>query len=133
MEPTETVEKSSAQPLKVILLVDDGDGTRVTTKWFLANFGYSVYSARSAEEALVLFDPKIHDLVLTDNTMPGMSGAEMAHIIKMRSPQTPVLMYTGMPPEDQSCMDLVIKKPVHMLVLKEAVDKFFAAKEHQHP
>jgi CheY-like chemotaxis protein len=70
-----------------------------------------------------MFDPKLHDLVLTDNSMPGMSGAEMAHVIKLRSPSTPVLMYTGRPPEDQSCLDLVIQRPTHLLKLKEAVDR----------
>jgi CheY-like chemotaxis protein len=114
----------SAQPsLKTILLVDDADDCRVTTKWFLTNFGYAVDSARNAEEALVLFDPGIHDVVITDNSMPGMTGAEMAHIIKLRSPSTPVLMYTGSIPEDRSCLDLVIERPSHLLALKEGVEK----------
>ena len=122
-ERENSVARSSSIPLKTVLLVDDGDDSRVTTKWFLSNFGYAVDSVRSAEEALALFDPKIHDVVVTDNSMPGMSGAEMAHVIKLRSPGTPVLMYTGMPPQDQSCLDLVIQRPTHMLALKEAVDK----------
>ena len=76
-------------PVKTVLLVDDADEIRVTTKWFLAHFGYLVDSARNAEEALALFDPAIHDLVVTDNGMPGMTGAEMALVIKMRSPSLP--------------------------------------------
>ncbi len=111
---------------KTVLLVDDGDEIRITTKWFLANFGYAVDSVRSVEEALALFDPRIHDVVITDNRMPGMTGAEMAHIIKLRSPKTPVLMYTGLPPDDKSCLDVVIQRPTHLLVLKEAVDKVLA-------
>ena len=97
-------------------------------KWFLSNFGFVVESARNAEEALALFDPKTHDVIVTDNSMSGMTGAEMAHIIKLRSPSTPVLMYTGRPPEDISCLDLVIQKPAHMLALKEGVDRLFAQK-----
>lgn len=112
--------------MKTILLVDDGYEIRITAKWFLSNFGYAVVPVASAEEALALFDPKIHDLVVTDNSMPGMNGAEMAHIIKLRSPSTPVLMYTGHTPEDQTCVDLVIQKPTHMLALKESVDKLLA-------
>ncbi len=108
--------------------MDDGDETRITTKWFLANFGYAIDAVRSAEEALALFDSKLHDLVLTDNRMPGMSGAEMAHIIKLRSPHTPVLMYTGMPPEDQSCIDAVVAKPTHLLVLKEALENLISTR-----
>jgi len=121
-------ENSTSSSPKTILLVDDGDDLRITTKWFLSNFGFVVESARSAEEALALFDPKTHDMIVTDNSMPGMTGAEMAHIIKLRSPSTPVLMYTGRPPEDRSCLDLVIQKPAHMLALKEGVDRLLAQK-----
>ena len=111
---------------KTVLLVDDRDDSRLTTKWFLTYFGYVVDSARNAEEALGVFDPKIHDAVLTDNSMPGMTGAEMAHIIKLRSPSTPVIMHTGMLPEDRSCLDFVVQKPVHLLEIKEALDKLLA-------
>jgi len=120
------VENPSSPSLKTILLVDDGDATRLTTKWFLTGFGYSVETARNAEEALAQFNPKVHDLIVTDNAMPGMTGAEMAHVIKLRSSATPVLMYTGRPPEDQSCLDMVIQRPVHLLVLTEAVDRLLA-------
>lgn len=127
-EPKDIVESTPLRPMKTILLVDDEDESRITTKWFLANFGFVVDSAPSAEEALALFDPKIHDVVVTDNAMPKMNGAEMAHIIKLRSPATPVLMYTGAVPDDQSCVDLVIQKPAHMLALKEGVDKLLAGR-----
>ena len=98
----------------------------MTTKWFLSNLGYAVDSARGAEEALALFDPKVHDLVVTDNSMPGMTGKEMAHVIKLRSPSTRVLMYTGQVPDDRSCLDAVVQRPTHLLALKEAVDRLLA-------
>lgn len=114
--------------MKTILLVDDKDESRIATKWFLTNFGYLVDSAPGAEVALALFNPKTHDVVITDNSMPGMSGAEMAHVIKLRSPSTPVLMYTGLAPDDQSSVDLVIQRPAHMLALKEGVDELLAGR-----
>jgi CheY-like chemotaxis protein len=117
------VERSSSLHLKTILLVDDVDDTRTAMRWFLNNFGYAVDSARSAEEALALFVPSVHDLVVTDNSMPGMTGVELAHIIKLRSPSTPVLMYTGRPPADQSRLNTVIQRPAHLLVLRDAVEK----------
>ena len=120
--------RSLPAPVKTILLVDDGDDIRVTTKWFLTSFGYAVGAARTAEEALALFNPTIHDLVVTDNVMPGMTGAEMAHVIKLRSPSTPVLMYSGNPPDDRACLDLVIQRPTHLLTLREAVEKLLAEK-----
>ena len=77
-------------------------------KWFLTNSGYVVDCVRNAEEAIAVFHPVIHDLVVTENAMPGMTGAEMARIIKLRSPATPVVMYAGKPPVDCSCVDLII-------------------------
>ncbi len=121
-------ENSTSSSSKTVLLVDGGDGFRVTTKWFLSNFGFAVETARSAEEALTLFDPKTHDVIVTDNCMSGMTGAELAHIVKLRSPSTPVLMYTERPPKDISCLDLVIQRPAHMLSLKEGVDCLLASK-----
>ena len=123
-----SVDNVASTSVKTILLVDDQDDCRVTTKWFLANFGYAVDSARGAEEALALFDPKVHDLIVTDNSMPGMTGAELAHIIKLRSPGTPVLMYTALPPEERSCLDAVVQRPTHLLALKEAVDRLLTDK-----
>lgn len=122
------MDRTFQAELKTILVVDDRDDCRITTKWFLANFGYAVDSARSAEEALSVFDAKVHDLIITDNSMPGMSGVEMAHIIKLRSPGTPIIMYTGALPEDQTCVDVMIKKPAHLLMLKESADKILGAR-----
>ena len=105
--PKQELPKATA-PLKTVLLVDDWDDGRIMTKLFLSNFGYAVDCARSGEEALLLFDPHIHDAVLTDNNMSGMTGAEMAHIIKIRSPNTPVVMYSGAPPDARACLGLGI-------------------------
>jgi DNA-binding response OmpR family regulator len=122
------VAKLLSLKLKTILLVDDRDDCRLTTKWFLGTFGFVVESARSAEEALAVFDPRIHDLVITNNSMPGMSGVEMAHVIKLRSAATPVLMCTRQVPEDTSCIDLVFERPVHLLRLKDAAEQLIAGR-----
>jgi CheY-like chemotaxis protein len=107
-------------------LVYERDDSRIALRWFLTHFGYVVDSVRNAEEAISVFDPAIHDLVVTDNAMPGMTGTEMAHVIKLRSPRTPVVMYTGKPPSDASCLDLVIEGSAHMLALKVGIDNILA-------
>ena len=122
------VENISNLQLRTILLVDDNVDTRLLTKMFLNNFGYEVDSADCAGDALARFNPGVHDLILTDNSMPGMTGGEMAHIIKLRSPGTPVVMCTGNPPEDCSSIDVVIKKPTYLLCIKDALDKLLAPK-----
>ncbi len=120
------MESAPPSPVTTVLLVDDRDDCRLTTKWFLGNFGYTVDSVRDVESALAVFDPRVHDIVVTDNSMPGMSGLELAHVIKLRSPATPILMYTGQPPEDRSCLDLVIQRPAHLLELKHGLEKLLA-------
>jgi DNA-binding response OmpR family regulator len=104
-----------------VLLVDDRHETRLLTKWFLSYFGYNVDTARSAEEALSIFNPRLHDIVVTDNVMPGITGAELARLIKRRSGATPVLMYTGRKPSDCSCVDFVIERPAHLLIVDRAI------------
>jgi DNA-binding response OmpR family regulator len=126
---THTKNASRPKP-KRILLVDDRDDCRITTKWFLNNFGYAVDSVPNAERALILFDPGVHHVVITDNRMPGMSGSEMAQTLKLRSPATPIIMYTGQPPEDISNLDVVLQRPTHLLALKEAVDKLVGEVAH---
>lgn len=126
IEPENVTTAPPSPRSKTILLVDDDDELRITTKWFLTSFGYVVESVRSAEAALALFNPKIHDLVITDNSMRGMTGVEMAHVVKLRSPSTPVLMHTGLPPDDRSCLDAVIQRPAHLLTLKEAAERLLA-------
>src|SRR5215469_7897188 len=124
-----TLQKySESQQLRTVLVVDDDDDTRLLTKVFLNNFGYEVDSTSSTGEALARFNPELHDLVLTDNSMEGMTGAEMAHIIKLRSPATPVVMCTGSPPHDPSSVDVVIQKPTYLLAVKDTIDKLLNLK-----
>lgn len=111
-----------------VLLVDDNVDTRLLTKIFLNHFGFEVDPVNSASEALKRFDPAVHDLVLTDNSMPGMTGAELAQLIKRRSRATPILMCSGHPPHDTSFIDIVISKPTHLLAIKDAIDKLLTEK-----
>jgi len=117
------VESHSDTLNRSILLVDDNADTRLLTKMFLNNFGYEVDSAESAGEALARFNPTQHVLVLTDNSMPGMTGGEMAQVIKQRSPVTPIVMCSGNPPQDTSSIDIVIRKPTYLLAIKDAIDR----------
>ena len=122
------MQENSENQLKTVLVVDDNIDTRLLTKMFLNNFGYEVDSADCAEAALEMFKPGFHCLVLTDNSMPNMSGGEMAQAIKLRSPATPILMCTGNPPNDRSALDIVLTKPTHLLAIKDAMDKLLVEK-----
>jgi CheY-like chemotaxis protein len=120
-------QKPDSPSAKTILLVCAADDSRIAAKWFLTVSGYVVDAVRSAQEAISVFDAAIHDMVVTDDPIPGMTGVEMAHIIKLRSPATPVVMYACKPPSDCSCLDLVVEKSAHIVVLKTGMDRIFAA------
>jgi CheY-like chemotaxis protein len=120
------VGRPAASAWRTILLVEDRDECRISTKWFLTNLGYTVDGVRSGPEALVLFHPGIHDAVIIGDATPGMTYTELAHIVKLRSPSTPVIVYAAQPVKDGSCIDLVLQSPTHLLVLKEAVESLLA-------
>jgi signal transduction histidine kinase/CheY-like chemotaxis protein len=80
------------------LVVDDQGLVRQTLGDMLGELGHRSTLAASAGEALSLFDPAVHGLVITDLEMPDMSGIDLAQAVKARSPRTPVLLLTGHDP-----------------------------------
>lgn len=82
---------------KRILIVDDELMlTQVTSKILQGN-GYQVTCSNHPVEALDCFrhEPMAFDLVLTDYSMPGMNGLELANEIKALRPDIPILMMSG--------------------------------------
>ena len=122
------METSAPPRLNTVFLVDEKDQRRIATKWFLSNLGCTVETARSSEEALRAFDPKLHDVVVIGDALNGLSGAELAHIIKLRSAGTPVIMLAPPLPQDQACVDLAFKGPPHLLELGRAVQELAGRK-----
>ena len=82
---------------ETILLVEDEDLVREPAARFLANHGYNVLSAASAEEALDLSRrrPGDIDLLLTDVVLPSMSGKDLAAEFVRSRPETRVVYMSG--------------------------------------
>jgi signal transduction histidine kinase len=80
-----------------ILFIDDEEDLATLGAEILTDLGYRVTSRTRAEEVLELFrlDPSQFDLVITDQTMPEMTGAELAKEILAIRPDIPILMCTG--------------------------------------
>jgi signal transduction histidine kinase/CheY-like chemotaxis protein len=78
------------------LLVDDEDLVRASTAHMLAELGYRVVEASSADEALSMMarEPAL-DLLVTDHLMPGITGADLAREVRGRRPSLPVLIVSG--------------------------------------
>jgi PAS domain S-box-containing protein len=78
------------------LLVDDEELVRKSTADMLADLGYDVIEANSAQQALRLLDQgAAPDLLITDYLMPGMSGSDLALEVRARKPGLPILIISG--------------------------------------
>ena len=80
-----------------ILFVDDEPALAELGKQVLEALGYQVQAQGDSREAWTRFaaDPESFDLVITDLTMPGMTGAELAEKILALRPSIPVILTTG--------------------------------------
>ena len=97
----DTLEVKEELPLpkgsEHILLVDDEDLVLDTTRRLLESFGYKVTISSSSVKALEFFqaNPNTFDLVITDMTMPQMTGLELTKKMFAIKQTIPVIMCTG--------------------------------------
>ncbi|MCK5341687.1 MAG: response regulator, partial [Desulfobulbaceae bacterium] len=80
-----------------ILFVDDEEALVHLAKETFRSLGYSVDISTSSTEALYLFKkhPEIYDLVITDQTMPGLTGMELSRELLLIRPEIPIILCTG--------------------------------------
>ena len=80
-----------------ILYIDDEIDLISPVKAMLAKLGYTVTADNSSINALEYFknNPDNIDLVITDQTMPGMTGKELITQIRAINPDIPVILCTG--------------------------------------
>jgi len=80
-----------------VLFVDDETMLVDMSRQILQRLGYQVTACTSSAEALRLFqnDPSAFDLIITDMTMPHMTGKELAAEILKINPELPIILCTG--------------------------------------
>ena len=92
-------ERTNSHPTgtECILLVDDERSVVVLEKQILERLGYHVTECMSSVEALNSFkaDPSAFDLVVSDMTMPHMTGDQLAAELMAVRPDIPVIICTG--------------------------------------
>ncbi len=98
--PMDEKDRSSEHALtgtERVLLVDDEKAIIKMEKSILDNLGYTTFSCTDSKKALELFRgvPDNFDLVITDMTMPDMSGDLLAVEIKKIRPDIPIIICTG--------------------------------------
>ncbi|BBM85736.1 hybrid sensor histidine kinase/response regulator [Candidatus Uabimicrobium amorphum] len=109
-----------------ILVVDDEELNQLAMTDLLENEGHTIKTASNGEEALNVFALGDFDLVITDLSMPRMSGDILAVKIKEQSPDTPLIMVTGFGDiisdisQKPQMVDCVLAKPLRIEDLRKA-------------
>ncbi|MCF8096141.1 MAG: PAS domain S-box protein [Desulfobacteraceae bacterium] len=118
-EQREQEDKSLPPGKESILLVDDEQFITELEKEYLERMGYRVTARTSSVEALEAYRamPQKFDLLITDMTMPNMTGDILAREIKSIRPDIPVILCTGFSESingdgGNSDIDAFLMKPV---------------------
>ena len=95
--PAEAPDAAVAEhALLRILMVDDDVLILMNSVDMLEDLGYSVTSANSGAKALEILEADtMYDLLITDFSMPKMSGLQLAMAVRAFLPQLPILLATG--------------------------------------
>lgn len=120
-----------------IFCVDDEVDLLKVIEAQLKSLGYSVTKASQATEALDLLkeNPLQHDLIITDQSMPGMDGIELAHLIRNVRPDIPMILATGYSkarPEKESQLEIfdkILRKPILLQDLALSVREILDSKQ----
>jgi DNA-binding NtrC family response regulator len=120
--------------MATILIVDDDNLVRDTLHEFLSH-SHECHTADRAEQALAYLDIETYDAVVTDISMPGLSGRELLRYIQAKHSSTPVIVMSGMPTADNEIdgkefLDLgafaYFTKPFKLEEIEDAVERAIA-------
>ncbi len=101
-----------------VLFVDDEPDLVEMVTEMLQGFGYEVTSTADSNEAYEIFkkNPRRFDCIITDQTMPGLTGFELARRVLAENPEVPVIICTGY-------SEVVTKQQAQAAGIKEFVMK----------
>jgi DNA-binding NtrC family response regulator len=112
--------------MAAILIVDDDDIIR-DTLFELLSTDYHCETAETAETALAKLEAQRFDVVLTDISMPGLSGVQLLNRVLKLYSGTPVIMISGFSDQDQAvsliklgAFDYLLK-PFRLEVVEDSV------------
>lgn len=119
-----------------VLVVDDEEALATLGVSLLETLGHEATSAGSGREALELMakDPEYFSLVISDQTMPGMSGLAFLRAVRESFPQVATILCTGFSEEVTEAtladagVDFLLMKPFTREALGETVNKALAAR-----
>jgi EAL domain-containing protein (putative c-di-GMP-specific phosphodiesterase class I) len=116
-----------APPVARVVIIDDDDMVARALSSLLAREGYEVESFGVPQEAVERLGRAPVDVVLSDVSMPGMSGLEMLAALRERRADVPVVFVTGAPRVEDAmrAMELgafrYLAKPLEMHTVRQVV------------
>lgn len=127
----QAVRKVPVGQSQPVLLVEDEDGIRALARLTLEGRGFAVTEAPDGVAALeILSSDRIFDLVVTDMTMPGVGGQEVAGQATATQPGVRVVYMSGYVPDDSSLAEpagaVFLPKPFTPAELIRAVETALA-------
>jgi CheY-like chemotaxis protein len=134
-QPLQSPPCKSARSSETILLVEDQAPVREITTLLLVSLGYQVKEASSGEEALRLAqgNRKKIDLLMTDVRMPGISGSELAQMLRAGDAGLKVLFLSGHSRDSVIGQDVMhtgvafLQKPFTLDALSKKLREVFAS------
>jgi DNA-binding response OmpR family regulator len=114
--------------MPILLIVDDDDAIRGMLFDLLSD-RYECNTASMAEEALQYIEVEQYDAILTDISMPGLTGVELLQKIQENNSATPVILISGKGSEQdpQALMDLgafaYVTKPFNLDEIEAVVER----------
>ena len=104
-----------------VLLIDDDPVVLSGLATLLRKAGHTVAEAESGSAGLASFRENPPDIVLTDFTMPGLTGWDVARTVKAINPRVPVVYVTGaaheIAPHQRAVVEAIIEKPCGLTTL----------------
>jgi sigma-B regulation protein RsbU (phosphoserine phosphatase) len=113
-----------------ILIIDNDTAVRQFISDYLEDGGFEILQTDTVEKGLSIFRAEKPDLILTDLKMPGMTGLELLEILAKESPQTPIVVVSGIEAMDdviqalkRGAWDYVMKPLKDMILLERSIGK----------
>lgn len=81
--------------MKHILVVDDEEAITYVLRRYLEHFGFRVSTASDGDSGWGAFQRCPADAVLTDQSMPGLSGVELIERVRAINPTIPIILFSA--------------------------------------
>jgi DNA-binding NtrC family response regulator len=120
-----------------VLVVDDDEDSRELMESALMMTGYATFAAPHAEAAIERLAIEVPDAIITDLTLPQMSGEDLAAYVRGRPELATILLVAtsgrDVSPSTRALFDIVRPKPIDFDALIASLSTAFKSRVSQSP